>query len=94
MRRRKKEGIAQRARSATFYQSVSTEEMKAIKTAMQTEFRGSGHWYRCVNGYSYSIGECSMAMEQNRCPECGAPVGGANHSFVKGNVHDVRVDSL
>ncbi|KAF1773693.1 P-loop containing nucleoside triphosphate hydrolase [Phytophthora cactorum] len=38
--------------------------------------------------------ECGMAMEQNRCPECGAPVGGANHSFVKGNVHDVRVDSL
>jgi hypothetical protein len=60
----------QRTRSATFYQAVSKEELRAIKTAMQAEFRGSGHWYRCVRGHSYSIGECGMAMEQTRCPEC------------------------
>jgi hypothetical protein len=73
---------------------VSKEELRAIKTAMQAEFRGSGHWYRCVRGHSYSIGECGMAMEQTRCPECGAPVGGANHAFVEGNVHDAAMDSL
>ncbi|GMF19711.1 unnamed protein product [Phytophthora lilii] len=84
----------QQARSYTFYQSVSIEEMKAIKSAMQTEFYGSGHWYRCVNGHSYSIGECGMAMERTRCPECGAPVGGANHTFVEGTVRDSRMDSL
>ncbi|KAL4130028.1 hypothetical protein PRIC2_006034 [Phytophthora ramorum] len=86
--------ITQRARSVTFYQNVSPEELKTIKIAMQKEFQGSGHWYRCVNGHSYSIGECGMAMEQTRCPECGAPVGGANHTFVAGTERDSRMDSL
>ncbi|KAG7401391.1 hypothetical protein PHYBOEH_001383 [Phytophthora boehmeriae] len=90
----KLQSVVRRARSATFYQSVSMEEMKAIKTAMRAEFRGSGHWYRCVNGHSYSIGECGMAMEQTRCPECGAPVGGANHSFVNGNDRDDQMEML
>lgn len=44
--RQQLQSILRRARNATFYQSVSTEEMKAIKIAMQTEFHGSGHWYR------------------------------------------------
>ncbi|OWZ08056.1 hypothetical protein PHMEG_00019462, partial [Phytophthora megakarya] len=86
--------IVKKARSATFYQKISEEEIKAVKTAMQSEFRGSGHWYRCVNGHSYSIGECGMAMEQTRCPECGAPVGGANHNFVEGTERDEHMDSL
>lgn len=92
--RQKLLSIVQRARNATFYQKVSLEEMRAIKIAMQAEFRGSGHWYRCVNGHSYSIGECGMAMEQTRCPECGAPVGGADHRSVSGNVHDAQMDLL
>uniref|UniRef100_A0AAV1UBF8 RZ-type domain-containing protein n=1 Tax=Peronospora matthiolae TaxID=2874970 RepID=A0AAV1UBF8_9STRA len=88
------ERIIQRAASATYYQSVSMEEMKLIKMAMQTEFRGSGHWYRCINGHSYSIGECGMAMEETRCPECGAPVGGARHQFVEGTVPDEQMEAI
>ncbi|GMF60647.1 unnamed protein product [Phytophthora fragariaefolia] len=93
---RKLASVVQRAKSATFYQSVSTEELKAVKTGMQAEFRGPGHWYRCVNGHSYSIGECGMAMERTNCPECQAPVGGANHSFVEGTELDsyMYMDSL
>uniref|UniRef100_M4BLR6 Uncharacterized protein n=1 Tax=Hyaloperonospora arabidopsidis (strain Emoy2) TaxID=559515 RepID=M4BLR6_HYAAE len=86
--------IIKRASSATYYQSVSMEEMKLIKMAMQTEFRGSGHWYRCINGHSYSIGECGMAMEETRCPECGAPVGGAHHQFVEGTVRDEQMEAI
>ncbi|KAE9245768.1 hypothetical protein PF002_g7081 [Phytophthora fragariae] len=86
--------IVSRARDAAFYQEVSKEEMKAIKTAMQAEFQGSGHWYRCVNGHSYSIGECGMAMEQTRCPECGEPVGGSEHTLVQGSHYDLRMDAL
>ncbi|POM58268.1 Hypothetical protein PHPALM_37110 [Phytophthora palmivora] len=86
--------VARRARNSTFYQSVSTNELRAIKTAMQVKLRGSGHWYRCVNGHSYVIGDCGMAMEQTCCPECGAPVGGANHSFVEGTERDMHMDSL
>ncbi|EGZ19855.1 hypothetical protein PHYSODRAFT_298238 [Phytophthora sojae] len=92
--RRTLASITRRAKSATFYQEVSTEELRAVKTAMQAEFQGSGHWYRCVNGHSYSIGECGMAMERTTCPECGALVGGANHVFVEGTAHDSDMDSL
>ncbi|KAG7387259.1 hypothetical protein PHYPSEUDO_014545 [Phytophthora pseudosyringae] len=92
--RQKLANVVQRARNATFYQKVSLEEMRAIKTAMQTELRGSGHWYRCENGHSYTIGECGMAMEETRCPECNAPVGGRDHTLVQGSRHDSRMDSL
>jgi hypothetical protein len=34
-----------------FYEAVSEAERKAILRAMQTEFRGTGHWYYCVNGH-------------------------------------------
>ncbi|KAJ8574696.1 hypothetical protein ON010_g4514 [Phytophthora cinnamomi] len=86
--------IVRRARDFSFYQKVSMEEMKAIKTAMQAEFRGSGHWYRCANGHSYSIGECGMAMEETTCPECGEPVGGSDHTLVQGSRYDSRMDAL
>ncbi|ETM51997.1 hypothetical protein L914_04280 [Phytophthora nicotianae] len=92
--RQKLLGVVQRARNSTFYQKVSVDEIRAIKTAMQGELRGSGHWYRCENGHSYSIGECGMAMEQTRCPECGAPVGGHNHMLVQGSRHDSQMDLL
>ncbi|CAI5945837.1 unnamed protein product [Closterium sp. NIES-65] len=40
---------------------------------------GGGHWYRCPNGHVYVIGDCGMAMQESRCPECGAAVGGGSH---------------
>ncbi|TPX32302.1 hypothetical protein SeMB42_g07637 [Synchytrium endobioticum] len=44
-----------------------------------------GHWFYCPNGHPYFIGECGGAMQISRCPDCGAVVGGANHSLVAGN---------
>lgn len=41
-----------------------------------TGYNGSGHEYRCVNGHVYFIGDCGGAMEESRCPECGAVIGG------------------
>jgi hypothetical protein len=28
----------------------------------------------------FAIGECGMPMQQARCPECGAPIGGQHHT--------------
>ncbi|KAF1946092.1 NFX1-type zinc finger-containing protein 1 [Clathrospora elynae] len=71
-----------------FYESVSEEEMHAIKLAMVSGRGGiathSGHWYNCANGHPFAVGECGMPMEEARCPECGAPVGGQNHVAVAG----------
>ncbi|KAJ5186321.1 hypothetical protein N7449_011085 [Penicillium cf. viridicatum] len=70
------------------YETVTLEELQSIKTAMVSGRGGiathSGHWYNCVNGHPFAIGECGMPMEQARCPECGAPIGGQNHTAVEG----------
>ncbi|KAJ5670146.1 uncharacterized protein N7477_005509 [Penicillium maclennaniae] len=70
------------------YETVTLEELQSIKTAMVSGPRGiathSGHWYNCVNGHPFAIGECGMPMEQARCPECGARIGGQNHTAVEG----------
>ncbi|KAF2175098.1 NFX1-type zinc finger-containing protein 1 [Zopfia rhizophila CBS 207.26] len=71
-----------------WYEAVTPEELATIKQAMVSGPRGiathSGHWYNCVNGHPFAIGECGMPMEQARCPECGAPIGGSNHQAVAG----------
>ncbi|KAI1103087.1 hypothetical protein F4804DRAFT_245949 [Jackrogersella minutella] len=78
-------------RENVFYEAVSTEEMRAVYEAMSREFSGTGHWYHCENGHPFTIGECGMPMQQARCPECGAAVGGAAHVPAQG-VH--RADDI
>ncbi|CAD6574519.1 MAG: hypothetical protein ASARMPRED_006796 [Alectoria sarmentosa] len=71
-----------------WYEEVTAEEIAAVKKAMVSGAGGiathSGHWYNCVNGHPFAIGECGMPMEQARCPECGAPVGGQGHRPAEG----------
>ncbi|KAJ4137229.1 hypothetical protein NW768_002811 [Fusarium equiseti] len=69
-------------------EEVTPEELASIRSAMVTGPHGmathSGHWYNCINGHPFAIGECGMPMETARCPECGAAIGGANHRAVNG----------
>ena len=44
-----------------------------------------GHWFKCPNGHFYCIGECGGAMEEAKCPECGAKIGGQSHRLTDGN---------
>ncbi|KAL2074450.1 hypothetical protein VTL71DRAFT_8228 [Oculimacula yallundae] len=71
-----------------WYEEVTVAELAAIKQAMVSGSGGiathSGHWYNCENGHPFAIGECGMPMEQARCIECGARIGGQNHSAVEG----------
>jgi len=70
------------------YEEITPEELAAIKSAMVGGSGGlathSGHWYNCVNGHPFAIGECGMPMQRARCPECNAPIGGQNHTPVAG----------
>ncbi|KAJ0272032.1 hypothetical protein COL940_010670 [Colletotrichum noveboracense] len=66
------------------YSDVSNDELRSVYKAMSKEFGGTGHWYYCANMHPFTIGECGMAMETARCPECGEPVGGQSHQFAKG----------
>ena len=79
-----------------WYEEVTAEEIAAIKDAMVSGSGGlathSGHWYNCVNGHPFAIGECGMAMELARCPECGAPVGGEHHRTVQGVTRAINME--
>ncbi|KAI8936487.1 hypothetical protein NX059_006892 [Plenodomus lindquistii] len=74
--------------SKEFYETVSKDEMDMIKKAMVSGRGGiathSGHWYKCVNGHPFAVGECGMPMQLARCPECGEAVGGQNHTPTAG----------
>jgi len=85
---------AERGLSGTFYQAVTQEEKRAIAIAMQEQFRGSGHWYTCEMGHPFTVGECGMPMQRARCPECGSPVGGQNHTPVQGVTSTSEFDNL
>lgn len=67
-------------------------EMRMVVSAMAREFSGTGHWYRCVNGHPFTVGECGMPMETAKCPCCGAGIGGRNHEAVAGvtHAHDIE----
>ncbi|KAF2229709.1 P-loop containing nucleoside triphosphate hydrolase protein [Viridothelium virens] len=67
-----------------FYSVVQNEEWRAVVSATSQEFSTTGHWYRCLNGHPFAIGECGRPMENTRCPECGAPVDGQHHQAAEG----------
>ncbi|KAG5772514.1 hypothetical protein H9Q72_001332 [Fusarium xylarioides] len=70
------------------YEKTTPEELAAIRSAMVSGPQGmatnSGHWYNCVNGHPFAVGDCGMPMEEARCPECGEPIGGSRHRPVEG----------
>jgi hypothetical protein len=76
-----------------YLQEISAEEVRSVLGVLikdtpglaDTGFTGAGHFYECPNGHPYVIGECGGAMEESRCPECGARIGGASHSLTAGN---------
>jgi hypothetical protein len=53
---------------------------------------GAGHFFKCPNGHVYVIGECGGAMEESKCPECGAKIGGRDHALASGNQLASEID--
>jgi hypothetical protein len=86
--------VSKMLQGSTFYTAVSAKEVRQVYNAMAAEFRGTGHWYRCVNGHPFTIGECGRPMEEARCPECGSPIGGDDHIDVDGVSHAADIESL
>ncbi|CAH0045925.1 unnamed protein product [Clonostachys solani] len=76
------------------YRQVTSDELREVYVALSGELRGTGHWYVCENGHPFTIGECGMPMEQARCPECNAPIGGQNHQAVDGVRHATEIENL
>ncbi|KAM3422162.1 hypothetical protein BST61_g2532 [Cercospora zeina] len=72
--------------------SISSAEMRMVVAVMSQEFGVSGHWYCCVNGHPFTIGECGGAMQQARCPECDAPIGGQDHQTAAGVTRAAHIE--
>mmetsp|Transcript_10728 Transcript_10728/g.14600 ORF Transcript_10728/g.14600 Transcript_10728/m.14600 type:complete len:311 (-) Transcript_10728:215-1147(-) len=70
-------------------EGISSEEVRMVMTAIglgnSGGWSGEGHWFTCPNGHPYVIGECGGAMQESRCPECGATIGGHNHALNSSN---------
>jgi len=64
-----------------------SEVIKAMNVQDGYDYGGSwsSHWYECPNGHPYFIGECGGAMQESRCIECGAIVGGTSHHLIASN---------
>ncbi|EFJ36065.1 hypothetical protein SELMODRAFT_438270 [Selaginella moellendorffii] len=67
------------------------EKMKRSVEIEAVELRAAlgsvgGTWYKCPNGHIYVVGECGRPMEQSRCPDCAAVIGGSHHIPFQSNV--------
>lgn len=68
---------------------ITEEERKMIVSTMKM---APGHWYKCPNGHVYVITECGGAMEQSKCPDCSATIGGQSHRLASGNTVATEMD--
>ncbi|KAM8945862.1 LOW QUALITY PROTEIN: NFX1-type zinc finger-containing protein 1 [Pelodytes ibericus] len=52
----------------------------------------TGHWFKCPNNHVYLITECGGAMEESKCPDCKAKIGGQNHMVDPSNALASEMD--
>lgn len=69
--------------------NISDRERKEILRAMNLT---QGHWYKCPNGHVYCITECGGAMQESKCSECGAVIGGGSHRLRSDNAVATEMD--
>lgn len=69
--------------------TITRQEIDAVVAALGM---GLGHWYKCPNGHPYCITECGGAMQESRCNECGAAIGGGNHQLRRDNALATEID--
>eukprot|EP00392_Amoebophrya_sp_AT5.2_P009963 g9994.t1 len=60
---------------SSFLPGCPGSEMALVIRGMQEQVT----WYRCPNGHLYTVGNCGMPMQQSRCSQCGAAIGGNDH---------------
>ncbi|KZT65176.1 hypothetical protein DAEQUDRAFT_539533 [Daedalea quercina L-15889] len=78
--------------SDKFYQPLSLQEREDIVKAFGFSHRG--HFYNCENGHTFVITECGGAMQEARCPECRAPIGGSGHQLHSSNTRAREFETI
>ncbi|UYV64754.1 ZNFX1 [Cordylochernes scorpioides] len=69
--------------------AITQEERSQILKALNL---AQGHWFRCPNGHYYVITECGGAMQEGRCNECQATIGGGSHNIRSDNSFGGEMD--
>jgi len=77
-------------KSIQVFVSVITQEEKLM--VIKALGLQQGHWFKCPNGHLYAIGECGGAMQEGKCIECNATVGGQSHTLRPDNKHAPEMD--
>ena len=73
--------VAEMSKKYSLNGLTNAERIKIVKAIGLTK----GHWFKCPNGHYYCIGECGGAMQEAKCPECGATIGGRSHTLRSDN---------
>jgi hypothetical protein len=77
-------GAAMTAGSPPFLPGMDEDIRKRVLDALlekgENIWKHKSHWYECVCGYQFMIGECGRPMEISKCPECGRDIGGRDHA--------------
>ncbi|CAJ1075083.1 E3 ubiquitin-protein ligase rnf213-alpha [Xyrichtys novacula] len=76
--------LQQLAMAPANMQAAFLPTMPEDMVAVAQQAMGQVRWYHCPNGHPCTIGECGQPMEQSRCLDCGAVIGGINHAPVQG----------
>ncbi|KAF8263570.1 hypothetical protein EI94DRAFT_1772886 [Lactarius quietus] len=74
------------------YELMSLKEKRDIIKALGLS--PSGHYNNCENGHTFVIGECGGAMQEARCPECNAPIGGSHHRLHQSNTRAMEFEEI
>ena len=75
------------------YKVDSLTDAERIEPIVKAIGLTKGHWFKCPNGHYYCIGECGGATEEAECPECGAMVGGQQHTLQECNQLSTEMDA-
>jgi hypothetical protein len=73
-------------------EDIRNRVMKALLERGENIWKFKSHWYSCVCGYSFFIGECGRPMEVATCPQCSKPIGGRDHNATENSVVDDEKD--
>eukprot|EP00928_Gymnodinium_smaydae_P026162 TRINITY_DN20620_c1_g3_i2.p1 TRINITY_DN20620_c1_g3~~TRINITY_DN20620_c1_g3_i2.p1 ORF type:complete len:2734 (+),score=683.56 TRINITY_DN20620_c1_g3_i2:907-8202(+) len=73
-------------------EDIRNRVMKALLERGENIWKFKIHWYKCVCGYTFFIGECGRPMEVASCPACGAAIGGRDHGKTQNTTEDDETD--
>ncbi|KAL9647259.1 hypothetical protein ABK040_012611 [Willaertia magna] len=74
-------------------QEEKRNALAVIRAVSREANYASGHWYYCINGHPYFIGECGRAMQVSFCVDCGARIGGMGHQLDSTNSRAENIET-